>query len=217
VERLRSSRCPGMGAGFGMAGGASSCPSSGKGRHGSELGEPPQVLSSGSQQELVACAARSPQSQAGEPQDPFEVGKQHLDLLPVVTGALKRWCLRQSPGDVTRVFIHIEASFRQALAVARDQSARLWELRAATRCAASRRPRHRQAHRGAHRENRLRGEGIPLRETIPSSPRAHGSRNSAAGSGTHYEGRWRSSSSQGFETSAALVEGQRSRSAECGC
>src|SRR5215210_4116379 len=90
-----------------MVGGPSSCPNPSKGGHGSELGELPQVLRSRCQQELVACAARPSQSQPCKPQDALEVGKQHLDLLAGMTGALKGRCPRQGPSHISRVLIQI--------------------------------------------------------------------------------------------------------------
>lgn len=52
--------------------------------HRSELGELSEVLGSSSEQELVAGAAWSAQSEASEPEDAPEVSEQRLDLLAPV-------------------------------------------------------------------------------------------------------------------------------------
>jgi hypothetical protein len=51
------------------------------GRRSNDLGERAEVLSGGSEVELVAGAVRAMQLEAVEPQDALKVGEQHLDLL----------------------------------------------------------------------------------------------------------------------------------------
>ena len=75
--------------------------------HGPQLGEPSQVLGGGREQELVAGAVRTSQSQALEPQDALEVGEQHLDLLPPVTGASIGRRVGESARHVAGVFVEI--------------------------------------------------------------------------------------------------------------
>ena len=59
------------------------------GRAGSELGELPEVLGGGGQEEFIPGAVRPSQAQAVELQDPLEMREQHLDLLPFVPGSLE--------------------------------------------------------------------------------------------------------------------------------
>ena len=49
-----------------------------------QLHHPSQVLSSSCEQELISGTIHSTQSQAIQFQDALEVGKQHLDLFPVI-------------------------------------------------------------------------------------------------------------------------------------
>ena len=46
-----------------------------------QLGEPPQVLRGGSEQDLIPCAAQATQAKPIEPEDALHVCKAHLDLL----------------------------------------------------------------------------------------------------------------------------------------
>ena len=50
-------------------------------RRRDQLCELPEVLGGGGEEELVASAAWSSQSEPVEPQDALEMGEQHLDLL----------------------------------------------------------------------------------------------------------------------------------------
>ncbi len=52
-------------------------------RHGAQLGEFPEDLGDRGEEELVSGALGPSQAQAVELQDAFEVGEQHLDLLPL--------------------------------------------------------------------------------------------------------------------------------------
>ena len=45
------------------------------------LGHSPQILRYGCHQKLIVCTLQTSQAQSVEPQDAFEVSKQHLDLL----------------------------------------------------------------------------------------------------------------------------------------
>ena len=98
---------PALEPGSGWLEATSSCSNPGEGRHGPELGEPSQVLRGGGQQELIPCATRATQSQTRQPQDALEVGKQHLDLLAVVTGALEGRRAGQGSGDIPGILIQI--------------------------------------------------------------------------------------------------------------
>ena len=55
-------------------------------RHRDELGELPEVLDGGCEVELVAGPVRSSESEPVEAQDALEVGEQHLDFLPQLSG-----------------------------------------------------------------------------------------------------------------------------------
>ena len=80
-------------------------PHPGKGGYGPQLGELPEVLGGGGEQELVAGAAGAAQPQPIELQDALEVGEQHLDLLALVARALEGRRVGQSAGDVARVLV----------------------------------------------------------------------------------------------------------------
>ena len=51
-----------------------------------DLGQLAEVLGCGGEVELVFCSVWTAQAQAIQFQDAFEVGEQHLDLLPLATG-----------------------------------------------------------------------------------------------------------------------------------
>ncbi len=50
-------------------------------RGGDQFSEFPQVLGGRGEQELVVCAAGTAEPQSIEPEDAFEVGKAHFNLL----------------------------------------------------------------------------------------------------------------------------------------
>jgi hypothetical protein len=51
-----------------------------------ELGELPEVLGGGGEEEFVVCAAWAAQSEPAEAEDALEVSEQHLDLFPEFAG-----------------------------------------------------------------------------------------------------------------------------------
>jgi hypothetical protein len=53
-----------------------------RGWHWDELGEFPEVLGGGGEEELVVSSVWSAQAQAIQPQDPLQMAEQHFDLLP---------------------------------------------------------------------------------------------------------------------------------------
>ena len=55
---------------------------------------------------LVRGAGWAAQSQAVEPEDALQVGKQHLDLLPLTAGLKILGRAGQPPGDVARLLMH---------------------------------------------------------------------------------------------------------------
>ena len=73
----------------------------------SELGELSEVLGGCSEQELVAGAAWTAQSEPTEPEDALEVGEQHLDLLATMSRAFISRCPCQGPGNVAGVFVEV--------------------------------------------------------------------------------------------------------------
>ena len=52
-------------------------------RHRDDLGELTEVLCGGGEEELIFCAVWTSEAQSIELQDAFEMGEQHLDLLPL--------------------------------------------------------------------------------------------------------------------------------------
>ena len=52
-------------------------------RQGEQLGELTEVLGGGGEEEFILCAVWTSEAQPIELQDAFEVGEQHLDLLPL--------------------------------------------------------------------------------------------------------------------------------------
>lgn len=57
-----------------------------------------KVLNGGGEVELVSCTVRTSKAEPIETEDPFQVGEQHLDLLPGVA----RRDVGVGPGDVAR-------------------------------------------------------------------------------------------------------------------
>jgi hypothetical protein len=71
-----------------------------------KLAHSAQVLSDCCQRELELGATGTPQTQAAEPQDAFEMGEQHLDLLAIATRLGKRLGLGETAGDIARGLIN---------------------------------------------------------------------------------------------------------------
>ena len=59
------------------------------------------------EQELILDAGRPTQPQSPEAQDTFEMGEQHLDLLPTAASDLKFRRLGKSPRHIARFFFNV--------------------------------------------------------------------------------------------------------------
>jgi hypothetical protein len=64
-------------------------------------------LGGGGKKELVSCPVWTPQAQASEPKDSFEMGEQHLNLFPKTTGSLVFGRCGESASDVSSVLVQI--------------------------------------------------------------------------------------------------------------
>jgi hypothetical protein len=87
-----------------------------RGRHRDQLGELPEVLGGGSEEELVFCAVRASEAQAVQLQDALEVREQHLDLLPLAPGSQISICQRQITSEIARAFMDRARDFARGLA-----------------------------------------------------------------------------------------------------
>src|SRR5262249_56559601 len=67
-----------------------------------QLGEPPQVLCDGRKCELELGTHWAAQTQSAEPEDAFEMGKQHLDAPSVTAGVLECFGFCGRPRDAPR-------------------------------------------------------------------------------------------------------------------
>src|SRR5690606_6911840 len=75
--------------------------------HRPQLSELSEVLGGCSEQELVAGAAWTAQSEPTEPEDALEVGEQHLDLLATMSRAFIGGGACQGTGNVAGVFVEV--------------------------------------------------------------------------------------------------------------
>ena len=66
-----------------------------------------QVLGRGSKKELVLCRARAAKPQAPKPEDPLEMGKNHLDFLALTPGLLELRCANQRAGKVAGIVVDV--------------------------------------------------------------------------------------------------------------
>ena len=66
-----------------------------------------EVLRDGRQVEFVACAGEASQTHALEAMVGLEVGKTHLDPLPLIAGLLELWCAHECPRLVAGRFVHV--------------------------------------------------------------------------------------------------------------
>ena len=67
--------------------------------HREELGELPEVLGGGGEEEFVVGAAWAAQSESAQSEDALEMGEEHLDLFPELAGERVLVCF----GDVARL------------------------------------------------------------------------------------------------------------------
>lgn len=76
-----------------------------------ESGEPPQVLRGCRQQDLILDATQAAQPEPVEPENPFHVGKSHLDLLALAVRLLEGRGIGQSPDLVAQFFVEVAGHF----------------------------------------------------------------------------------------------------------
>jgi hypothetical protein len=74
-------------------------------RHRDDLGQLAQVLGGGSEDKLVFCTVWSPQAQAVELKDAFEVREEHLDLLSLASRGHVGIAGGDIAGHVARAFV----------------------------------------------------------------------------------------------------------------
>lgn len=75
--------------------------------HRPELGEFSEVLGGWGEQELIAGATWSAQSEPSEPEDALEVGEQHLDLLAPVPGTFIGRRVGQGSGHFASILVDV--------------------------------------------------------------------------------------------------------------
>ena len=63
-----------------------------------------EVLGGGGEEEFVICTAWAASSQSSQPENAFEVGKEHFDLFPELHRNLIFFSFGQISGNLTRVF-----------------------------------------------------------------------------------------------------------------
>ena len=79
------------------------------------LGEAPEVLDRGRQQELIVRAGEPAEAQAGQAEIALHVGEAGLDYLPLAGGDAVVLGLHEAPGKVARGFVHIARDLARGL------------------------------------------------------------------------------------------------------
>ena len=92
-------------------------------RCGKDFRQFPEVLGGGGEEEFVARAAWTAQSETSETEDAFEVGEEHLDLLPELHGYVVLLGFGDIAGDLASVLVLLAGGW---MVIRGDISLGLW-------------------------------------------------------------------------------------------